>query len=139
MGPWLPFPPPIASVSLDAGLTLTVRVQVARAPSRSEQRECYSTTLGRLFGDTTPGIFTTPATTTVTGAGGKDVGAFTGSMDVPTTPFVWTNIPSVTVPLDRSKDLTINWTGGLPNTQVTAVGGSGTSAFCAQRRSALGS
>jgi hypothetical protein len=42
---------------------------------------------------------------------------------------VWTNIPSVLTPLDRSKDLTINWTGGIPNTQVTAVGGSAPSAF----------
>ena len=53
------------------------------------------------------------------------MGAFTASIDVPSTPFVWTNIPSVTAPLDRSKDLTINWTGGIPNTQVTVVGGAG--------------
>ena len=33
------------------------------------------------------------------------------------------DIPSVTAPIDRSKDLTITWTGGAPNTQVTVVGG----------------
>ena len=42
---------------------------------------------------------------------------------------MWTNIPSILTPLDRSKDLTINWTGGVPGTQVTAVGGSAPSAF----------
>jgi hypothetical protein len=84
---------------------------------------------GVTFGNTTPGNFYDPGHYTVTGTGGKDVGAFTGSIDVPSTPFVWTNMPSVTAPLDRSKDLTIKWTGGIPNTQVTVVGGSTPSAF----------
>ena len=35
---------------------------------------------------------------------------------------MWTNIPSVTTPIDRTKDLTITWTGGIPGTQVTAIG-----------------
>jgi hypothetical protein len=38
-------------------------------------------------------------------------------------------MPSVTAPIDRSKDLTIKWTGGIPNTQVTVLGGSAPSAF----------
>ena len=123
-------PAPIASVSLDAGPTLTVSgpsgkrtiigIPVAGAGPYYK---------GVNFGKATPGNFYDPGHYTVTGTSGKDVGAFTASIDVPSTPFLWTNIPSVLTPLDRSKDLTINWTGGIPNTQVTAVGGSGTSAF----------
>jgi uncharacterized protein (TIGR03437 family) len=122
-------PAPIAGVTLNAGPTLTVK-----GPSGT--RTITGITVGTLidykgvnFGNTTPGNFYDPGHYTVTGTGGKDVGAFTASIDVPSTPFVWTNIPSVTAPLDRSKDLTINWTGGIPNTQVTVVGGSAPSAF----------
>ncbi len=122
-------PAPIEGVTLNAGPTLTVK-----GPSGT--RTITGITVGALvyykgvnFGNSTPGNFFDPGHYTVTGTGGKDVGAFTGSIDVPSTPFVWTNIPSVTAPLDRSKDLIIDWTGGIPNTQVTVVGGSGTSAF----------
>jgi hypothetical protein len=38
-------------------------------------------------------------------------------------------MPDVTQPLDRSKDLTIKWTGGVPNTQVTIAGGSSANGF----------
>ncbi len=124
-------PTPIASVSLDAGATLTVggpsgKRTIVGLPVPGTSGPYYK---GVTFGNTTPGNFYDPGHYTVTGAGGKDVGAFMGSIDVPSTPFVWTNIPSLLTPLDRSKDFTINWTGGIPNTQVTAVGGSGTSAF----------
>ena len=122
-------PPPIAGVTLNAGPTLTVK-----GPSGT--RTITGITVGTLidykgvnFGNTTPGNFFDPGHYTVTGPGGKDVGAFTASIDVPSTPFMWTNIPSVTTPIDRSKDFTINWTGGIPGTQVTAVGGSAPSAF----------
>jgi hypothetical protein len=60
----------------------------------------------------------------VTDPGGKDVGSFTGSIDVPTTHFVWTNIPDITKPIDRTQDLVIHWTGGSPGTQVVVAGGS---------------
>ena len=90
------------------------------------------------FGNTTAGNFYDPGHYTVTnGMGGKDVGAFMASTDVPSAQFVWTNVPDVTAPLDRSKDFTINWTGGVPGTQVVATGGSGTQAFlCAASVSA---
>jgi hypothetical protein len=124
-------PAPIASVSLDAGATLTVsgpsgKRTIIGIPVPGTSGPYYK---GVNFGNTTPGNFYDPGHYTVTGTGGKDVGAFTGSIDVPSTPFLWTNIPSLTVPLDRSKDLTINWTGGVPGTQVYAVGGSAPSAF----------
>ena len=124
-------PAPIASVSLNAGPTLTVKGPsgsrtIIGIPVPGTVGPYYK---GVKFGTGTPGNFFDPGHYTVTGTGGKDVGAFTASIDVPSTPFVWTNIPSLLTPLDRSKDLTINWTGGIPNTQVTVVGGSGTSAF----------
>jgi len=123
-------PSPIASVSLDAGPTLTVKgpsgTRTITGQTVPMVGEYYA---GVKFGNSTPGNFYDPGHYTVTGTGGKDVGAFTGSIDVPSAPFLWTNIPSVTAPLDRSKDLTINWTGGVPGTQVYAVGGSAPSAF----------
>ena len=79
-----------------------------------------STTLG----DSTPGNYLDPGHYTITGSSGRDVGSFTAAIDVPATPFVWTNIPNINVPIDRSQDLIIKWTGGIPGTQVTVVGGS---------------
>ena len=130
-----PPPVPVPETSIDAGPALTVK-----GPSGTRTITGITVVVpsvgtvidykGVTFGDATAGNFYDPGHYTVTnGTGGKDVGPFTGSIDVPSVPFVWTNIPNVLTPLDRSKDLTINWTGGIPNTQVTAVGGSGTTAF----------
>jgi uncharacterized protein (TIGR03437 family) len=115
---------PLTSVSLDAGATLAVK---GPSGTRSITRRMAGMLVdygSATFGDTTPGNYFDPGHYTVTGTGGKDVGAFTASTDVPSTPFVWTNMPPVTTPIDRSKDLTIAWTGGIPGTQVTIVGGS---------------
>jgi hypothetical protein len=115
---------PLKSVSLDAGASIAVS-----GPSGA--RSILRQTAGMLvdyasgnFGNGTPGNYYDPGRYTVTGTGGKDVGAFSTSFDVPSTPFVWTNIPNVTTPIDRSKDLMITWTGGIPNTQVTVLGAS---------------
>ena len=123
-------PTTIMEVSLDAGAALTVKGPSGTRTITDIKAAGLDYYKGVTFGDTTPGNFYDPGHYTVTnGTGGKDVGAFTGSIDVPSTPFVWTNIPNILTPLDRSKDLTINWTGGIPGTQVTAVGSSGTTAF----------
>ena len=121
---------PIMEVGLDAGAAITVK---GPAGSRVINRQ----TAGMLvvysapadFGNGTPGNFYDPGHYTVTGPGGKDVGTLTGSQDVPATPFAWTNIPPVTKPLDRTQDLTVMWTGGIPGTQVTIQGASGTQSF----------
>jgi len=129
---------PLKEVNLDAGPTLTIS-----GPSGT--RTIKGQTLGMLgvvysgvtLGNSTPGNYLDPGHYTITGPGGKDVGAFMASTDVPSAQFVWTNVPDVTAPLDRSKDFTINWTGGVPGTQVVATGGSGTQAFlCAASVSA---
>jgi hypothetical protein len=43
------------------------------------------------------------------------------STDFPSQPFLWTN-PLNPGPQDRSKDLTITWSGGAPGTLVSIVG-----------------
>jgi uncharacterized protein (TIGR03437 family) len=62
-------------------------------------------------------------TYTLTGPGGADVGAMSGSLDVTSAAasFKWTNPPSGTIP--RNQPLTITWTGGDPSgfVNITAV------------------
>lgn len=115
-------PPP---TGLDAGPAIAVS---GPGGSRSILRQtvgmavAYQTAAN--FGNTTPGNYFDPGHYTVTGPGGNDAGAFTASVDAPAAPFVWTNIPNVTIPIDRSQDLTITWTGGAPDSLVSILGGS---------------
>ena len=115
---------PLKSVNLDAGTPITVQ-----GPAGT--RSIVKLTAGMIFdypgvtfGDTTAGNYFDSGHYTVTASGGNDVGGFAGSTDIPATQFNWTNIPDITVPIDRTKDLTITWTGGVPGTQVTAGGAS---------------
>jgi hypothetical protein len=124
-----PPPVPVQPESLDAGPALTVKGPSGTRTITDIKALGLDYYKGVTFGDTAPGNFFDPGHYTVTGPGGKGVGPFMASIDVPSAPFVWTNIPSILTPLDRSKDLTIKWTGGIPNTQVTAVGSSAPSAF----------
>jgi uncharacterized protein (TIGR03437 family) len=115
-GPALPRPVP-----LDAGAELTVR-----GPSgmRSIMRRGAGALLDyrtETFGDTTAGNYFDPGRYTVSGPGGRDIGVFTATGDFPSPPFVWTNALTPG-PLDRSKDLTLTWTGGTPGTLVTITG-----------------
>ena len=117
-------PPPQMVVNLDAGTPITVK---GPAGTRTIVKRVLGALFdypGVTFGDTTPGNYFDPGHYTVTGAGGKDIGVFTSSTDVPAQQFTWTNMLDVRKPIDRTQDLTITWTGGVPGTQVTAVGGS---------------
>jgi len=113
---------PLKSVPFDAGTPIVVK-----GPGGS--RNIVKRTVGQVFdypgvnfGDTTAGNFFDPGHYTVTdAAGGKDVGAFNGAIDVGPAHFVWTNIPDVKTPIDRSQDLVIQWTGGAPGSQVTVT------------------
>ena len=60
-------------------------------------------------------------TFTITGSGGPDVGPFTVSV-ADSSPLVWTNQNAISA-VDRSKDLTVTWTGGIPGTFVQIGGG----------------
>jgi uncharacterized protein (TIGR03437 family) len=64
-------------------------------------------------------------TFTFKGTGGADVGAFTATINLANPLLNWTN-PSVAATVDRSHDLTVNWSGGNPGTYVFILGGSTT-------------
>jgi hypothetical protein len=115
---------PLKSVALDAGTPITVQ---GPAGTRSIVKRTAGMVFdypGVTFGDTTAGNYFDSGHYMVSSSGGKDVGGFIAGTDVPATQFAWTNIPDVTMPIDRTKDLTMTWTGGVPGTQVVAVGGS---------------
>lgn len=115
---------PQKSVPLDAGTPITVTGPAGTKSIVKRTAGMVFDYPSVTFGDGTPGNYYDAGHYTVTGPGGNDVGVFMGSTDVPGTPFVWTNIPDIRQPIDRTQDLTITWTGGIPGTQVTAVGGS---------------
>ena len=57
---------------------------------------------------------------TISGPGGPDIGAFTGTLNVPTE-LVWTNRPALES-VTRSAGVTVTWTGGEPSALVTISG-----------------
>ncbi len=63
-------------------------------------------------------------TFTFQGAGGPDIGPFTATVSDPS-PLVWTNQSQITS-VDRTQNLTVTWTGGIPGTWVQVAGGSTT-------------
>ena len=113
---------PLKAVGLDAGTPIVVK-----GPNGS--RNIVKRTVGQIFdypgatfGNATPGNYFDPGHYTVTGSGGKDISSFSGAVDVPAEHFVWTNIPDITKPVDRTQDMAIKWTGGTPGTQVVVAG-----------------
>jgi hypothetical protein len=114
---------PLKAIGLDAGTPIVVK-----GPAGS--RNIVKRVVGQLFdypganfGNATVGNFFDPGHYTITDAAcGKDVGAFSGAIDVPSAHFIWTNIPDITKPIDRTQDMIIKWTGGIPNTQVVVAG-----------------
>jgi hypothetical protein len=115
---------PITSTNLDAGPSIKVQ---GPSGARTINRIVVGNQVAYMapnFGNGTPGNYYDPGHYTVTGVGGPDVGQITTSVDVPATPFVWSNIPDPKSSIDRSQDFTVTWTGGYPGTQVTIEGGS---------------
>ncbi|HUJ49736.1 MAG TPA: hypothetical protein VLW25_06040 [Bryobacteraceae bacterium] len=84
----------------------------------SGQVLAYSANLPTGFFPSSGGTFT------FTGTGGPDVGPFSVTVSDPS-PLVWTNQQSITS-VNRSQDLTVTWTGGIPGTWVQIGGGSTT-------------
>jgi len=127
---------PLKAVGLDAGTPIVVK-----GPNGS--RNIVKRTVGQIFdypgatfGNATPGNYFDPGHYTVTGSGGKDISSFSGAVDVPAAHLIWTNIPDITKPIDRTQDMVIKWTGGTPGTQVVVAGsglanGVGTAFLCA--------
>lgn len=67
------------------------------------------------------GISTAGGTFVFTGAGGADVGAFTGSVTLPTPALSWTNQSAVAT-VTRSNGATVTWSGGTQNGFVLIQG-----------------
>jgi hypothetical protein len=114
---------PLRPVSLDAGGPLAVS-----GPPGT--RNIVRLAVGQLFdyssvnfGNGAPGNYFDPGVYTVTGPGGRDIGTFTAWTEFPAERFVWTNPPkAVPMVLDRSKDLTIEWSGGAPGSLAIVTG-----------------
>ncbi len=114
---------------LDAGPAITIQgPNGTEGASYSDSSAQVSPYLGVLrtgggwtalgLGPNTP--FLDPGTYTVSGAGGKDVGPFQYTMQIPAGA-AWTN-DSITA-IDHTKGLTIQWSGGSPSTQAVAIVG----------------
>ena len=121
---------PLRATSMDAGAAITFQ---GPAGTRTVNRQMAGMVVAYRpmgdFGNSTPGNYLDPGSYTITAPGGRDIGAFTATTEVPATPFVWTNPPAAASAFDRSQDFTVTWTGGIPDTQVTVIGQSGTMNF----------
>ena len=78
----------------------------------------YSANLPTSFFPSSGGTFT------FQGTGGPDIGPFSVTVSDPS-PLVWTNQTAITS-VNRSQDVTVTWTGGIPGTWVQIGGGSTT-------------
>jgi uncharacterized protein (TIGR03437 family) len=121
---------------LDAGPSLSVRN--SNGPKTIDKvqgsKGYYSKTILPLPAGLPPGFLPPPTIEygpeyltigdhVYTGLGGADVGAFTATINWPAI-FNWTNRAAITA-VNRSANLTINWTGGDPQGTVQIFGFSG--------------
>jgi len=105
---------------LDAG-TLTITGPTGTQPLPKVTQGSlisYSSNLPTTFFPAAGGSWT------FTGTGGPDIGPFSVTVSDPI-PLVWTNQAAITA-VNRSQDLTVTWTGGIPGTWVQIGGGSTT-------------
>ncbi|MEZ5353336.1 MAG: hypothetical protein R2762_11920 [Bryobacteraceae bacterium] len=127
---------PIRVIPLDAGVSLTLTGS-GGSRTMNKQNDGYFAMLGSetsipgglpgggLPGGGLPGggqpLFLNPGEITVTGPGGRDIGAFTARIVLPPA-FNWTNQDSITE-VQRAQDLTITWNGGNPSQDFVIVSG----------------
>jgi len=93
------------SSAADAGATLTFDGPSNRKTMQRISTGQYQVSLGAGFPTTTvpPGVYT------IAGTGGRDVGSFTALLNI-TDSLVWTN-KSAIGPVDRTRPLTVTWSG----------------------------
>ena len=99
-------PPGYSQTALDGGSSFTIK-----GPNGSQ-------TVSGSPGKGTPtlspnGTFLVPGAYTVTGNGGADIGAFSATINFPSSPTLVSPAPNSTV--TRANGLTVTWTGGDPN------------------------
>jgi hypothetical protein len=106
----------VTSVGLDAGtITVTGPSGTQPVPAIPSLAGAYGT------GDLPSGFVPTSGGSFVfNGSGGKDVGAFTATVNY-ANPLVWTNMNAISV-VNRSEGVTVIWTGGDRNGYVSIVG-----------------
>jgi len=105
---------------LDAGtLSITGPTGTQPLPKVTQgQLLTYSSNFPTSFFPSTGGTFT------FQGTGGPDIGPFSVTVSDPS-PLVWTNQTAITS-VNRNQDVTVTWTGGIPDTWVQIGGGSTT-------------
>jgi hypothetical protein len=108
---------------LDAGPVLNVK-----GPNGSKQEPSFGAFyFGTLGGGPSgppapPPLYLDPGTYTLdNGGGGADIGPFTATLTIPSSPFVWTNADA-DLSIVRSAGVDIAWTGGDPATKVVIQG-----------------
>jgi uncharacterized protein (TIGR03437 family) len=114
---------PTQPTYLDAGSAITVS-----GPNGSKQLtkeatiQAYYASLGGGSGSSATPLFLDPGSYTISGPGGKDVGAFSKTLTI-AQPLVWTNKDSITT-VTRSAGQLVTWSGGDPSGTVVMSGSS---------------
>lgn len=112
--------PNLTYTSLDAGAFLTVSGGAGNRSAERSRNSVGQIVYSATIGTGAAGNYLDAGRYTLTGPGGADVGSFTGSIQVGPE-LEWTNRTSLTS-VDRSRPLTVTWTGGEPSTLVTIQG-----------------
>ena len=112
--------PNLTYTSLDAGAFLTVSGQAGNRSAERSRNSVGQIVYSATIGTGAAGNYLDAGRYTFTGPGGADVGSFSGSIQV-APELEWTNRTSLTS-VDRSRPLTVTWTGGEPSTLVTIQG-----------------
>jgi uncharacterized protein (TIGR03437 family) len=110
-----------APTPLEAG-SVSLSGPIGTYPLLEVQPGTYDIAFSPSSGAAAPGLINdgtvlTPGSYLFTGAGGKDIGAFSVTVPLPTA-FNWTNRPTVPATIDRSKPLAITWTNGYAGALV---------------------
>ncbi len=111
-----------SGTGIDAGSSLALSGQAGAltlTPTRTGEYQV-------LFGSAPNGRNLPPGTYSITGGGGRDVPAFSATLNVGGN-VVWTNKAAVSV-IDRSQPLTVTWSGG-PSPGYVLIGGYAGSEF----------
>jgi uncharacterized protein (TIGR03437 family) len=117
------------TTQLDAGKELTITGPKGTQKLEHTDSNSASGPYVSMIGGTVPvdgaastPLFLDPGSYTISGPGGKDVGAFSTTLTLAPA-LVWANQAQVTS-IDRNTPLTITWSGGDPSQTVAILGGS---------------